>query len=103
MTTISLGLLQGPAQFSLSPGPRTDVRLIAESLSYPPSSIYLALSITGESRGPGVDICHQGTLAFLGTQSAAFPWGSSQNHNSEGLPEQIFWELLHAAAPAGDF
>ena len=42
---------QGPAPVNLSSGSRTDVRQIAESLSYPPSSIHLVLSVTGESHG----------------------------------------------------
>lgn len=42
---------QGQAPLNLSSGSRTDVRQIAESLSYPPSSTHLVLSVTGESHG----------------------------------------------------
>lgn len=42
---------QGPAPLNLSSGSRTDVGQMVESLSFPPSSTHLVLSITGESHG----------------------------------------------------
>lgn len=55
---------QGPAPVNLSSGSRTDVRQIAESLSYPPSSTHLSQE---SHMGTRNEICPEGTLVFLET------------------------------------